>query len=66
MNAAELRRWLERRGWTYAEAASHLGSDPSSVSRWANGKRKIPGTVARIVELMDEQDRRKSSETPNG
>lgn len=56
MEASEFRAWLERRGWTYAEAAPHFRVDPSTVWRWQTGKRGVPGPVEVVTELMDAND----------
>lgn len=59
MTATDFRAWLERRGWDAPAAAPHFNVHRTSVWRWMNTPGEIPGTVARIVELMDEQEQKR-------
>ena len=53
MTPAQLRASLSTLGLSQARAAALLGVTTDAVSKWANGKRAIPGPVARLVWLMD-------------
>ena len=52
MTPAQLRASLSTLGLSQARAAALLGVTTDAVSKWANGKRAIPGPVARLVFLM--------------
>ncbi len=47
----ELLRFRTHRGWSQARLARELGVHYSTVSLWESGKRKIPKTVARLLDL---------------
>ena len=51
MTPAQLRASLSTLGLSQARAAALLGVTTDAVSKWANGKRAIPGPVARLVWL---------------
>lgn len=60
MTANEFRAWVERHGYTQAEAAEELDTTQASVSRWLSGDRTIPGPVARLVEVLERCEQRQS------
>jgi hypothetical protein len=57
MTVDEFRSWLERRALTYYRAAPLLAADQTEVMRWAKGERRIGRRAARIMELLNEQER---------
>jgi transcriptional regulator with XRE-family HTH domain len=52
MEARAIRSLRRRRGWTQAELAERLGSDPVTVSRWERGvSSPRPSALLRLREL---------------
>ena len=47
---AQLKEWIERRGFNYQEASRYLGIDPSVLTKLANGTRHAGLTIALIIE----------------
>jgi transcriptional regulator with XRE-family HTH domain len=52
----EIRALRRRKGWTQAELASRLGTDPVTVSRWERGvSHPRPSARVRLLELSGDQ-----------
>ncbi|MEX2458535.1 MAG: helix-turn-helix transcriptional regulator [Actinomycetota bacterium] len=52
MRALTVRALRRRRGWTQADLADRLGTDPVTVSRWERGvSRPRPSAQVRLQEL---------------
>ena len=54
MTPEELREWRTSRGLTQKQLAELLGVKQSSVSRWEDGKRKIPPFLKLALEKITE------------
>lgn len=55
---AGIRRMRNRLGWTQADLARRLGTDPVTVSRWERGvTRPRPSARKRLRDLFDPADR---------
>lgn len=53
MEPGDIRRLRRRRGWTQADLARRLGTDPVTVSRWERGvSRPRPSALKRLAELF--------------
>lgn len=57
MDIAEIRRELDRRGWTQAELASRLGLHPNTVRKILTGKQPLTVTLQRHIELLLESSK---------
>jgi predicted transcriptional regulator len=55
MTPQDLSATLSRLGISQADAARLLGVTPTAVTRWVQGKRKVPGPVARLLGVLDVQ-----------
>ena len=57
MNSLEFLAWLERMGWSDAEAAAQLRVDRARVFRWRKpqhaGGRAVPPYIERLCELLE-------------
>ena len=52
MNAEEIKALREKRGWTQARLARHLGVSVTTVSRWETGHyRPLPFLAERMRRL---------------
>ena len=52
MNPQVFRAVLKSLGMTQLAAAAFLRVQPTTVNRWARGKRKVPGPVAAALECL--------------
>ena len=48
----DFRRGIRRRGWTIEQAARECGSDPTAVTRWLSGERRLPAHAYAVVMGM--------------
>ena len=55
MTSQVLRAVLKDLGLTQLAAAAFLRVQPTTVNRWARGKRKVPGPVAAALECLQER-----------
>ena len=55
MTAQVFRAALNDLGLTQVGAAEFLRVQPTTVNRWARGKRKVPGPVAAALECLRER-----------
>ncbi len=55
MTPQEFRSLLKGLELTQIEAATFLRVQPTTVNRWARGKRKVPGPVAAALECLRER-----------
>ena len=55
MTAQVFRAALKDLGLTQVGAAEFLRVQPTTVNRWARGKRKVPGPVAAALECLRER-----------
>ena len=53
-----LRAWRKGRGWTQAKLARQLGCSLRAIQYYEAGERKIPLTIKRILDLLDQVSRR--------
>jgi ribosome-binding protein aMBF1 (putative translation factor) len=51
MTPDQMRDALRYLGWSQAELARRVRVDPNTVSKWAQEKAPIPGTVAAYLDL---------------
>lgn len=56
VDAAEVRAWLERCGWSAYEASRRTGISESTLSRWIRGlgARDIPEFARRMIAVVDQ------------
>jgi len=57
MSAAELRAEMDRLGITPLQFAGIMRADPSTVYKWLNDRRPVPGYVVTVLELLRERER---------
>ena len=51
---AQLRHWLQRRGWTCAQGAQALAVSPRTMEAWLQGRPcQMQGLVLRAIELIE-------------
>ncbi len=55
MTSQEFRSLLKSLELTQIEAATFLRVQPTTVNRWARGKRKVPGPVVAALECLRER-----------
>lgn len=57
MTGLEIRELRKKKGWTQAQLARALGTDPVTVSRWERGvSRPRPSGIKRLAALLGEPD----------
>lgn len=57
MTGNELKAWREDRGWSQVRTSREFGCANKSISRYeARGDRAIPGYIARLAEMVEQQD----------
>jgi DNA-binding transcriptional regulator YiaG len=59
VSPTELQRIREALGLTQAESAEELGVHRVTVARWETGDRNIPEPVARLIQRIRNERRRK-------
>lgn len=52
-NSDRLKALKSRSGLTWARLAELFGSDISTLTRWANGDREMPGPAVKLMERID-------------
>ncbi len=52
MRASEVRRLRRWKGWTQADLANELGTDPVTVSRWELGKSRPRPSALKRLEVL--------------
>jgi len=52
MNAEQLTRMRQKRGWTQMRLAEELEVTRGAVSRWEAGQRAISRPMARLITLL--------------
>jgi predicted transcriptional regulator len=57
MTGPELRVELDRLGITPMQFAGIMRADPSTVYKWLNDRRPVPGYVITVLELLRERAR---------
>lgn len=55
MTPQQFRALLKRLGLTQIDAATFLRVRPTTVNRWATGKRKVPGPVVAALECLQDK-----------
>ena len=55
MTSQQFRALLKSLKLTQIEAATFLRVQPTTVNRWARGKRKVPGPVAAALDCLRER-----------
>lgn len=69
MDPPDLRRWLERNGYTPDELATAFGVNKVTVWRWLNGKSPISNLVVLALGSLEQQSadrRRRAPRAPKG
>ena len=56
MTPRQLRRWMEREGYSVRSLAERLGVEPSTVQRWRDGSRTIPPFLELALERVAQID----------
>lgn len=55
MSAWQLRQWRTRHRWTMEQAASMLGVQQGTISRWEASTRPIPRCIVYLARLLDDE-----------
>lgn len=55
MTPEQLREWRERHGWSLRQMADRLGVNYSAVSRWEQGKRRVPNLLDRALHDLERE-----------
>jgi transcriptional regulator with XRE-family HTH domain len=59
MTGSQLKKIRGQLGWTQAEMAERVGVTPNTVARWERGEIVIREPIARLIQSMSQQRRKR-------